>query len=112
MRGGQHSENGGGEWMAYGILVLDCSAVCHAEQINWQIRQVQVTPMFCAEHYHMVMMAGRQDIGIGGGGRAVVAEAAWQWQCLHEGGGSSAEAAARRQQQRGGSRVVLVAEQG
>ncbi len=40
----------GGEWMAYKILVLDCSAVCSTEQINYQIRQVQVTCMFCREH--------------------------------------------------------------
>ncbi len=45
----------------------------------------------------MVMTAGRQDIGVGDGGRAVAAEAAWQRQRLHEGGGSSAEAAAGRQ---------------
>jgi hypothetical protein len=34
--------------------------------------------------------AGWQDIGVGGGGRVVAAEAAWQRQRLHEGSGSSA----------------------
>ncbi len=41
--------------------------------------------------------AEQQDIGIRGGGRAGVREAAWQRQHLHEGSGSSAEAAAGRQ---------------
>jgi hypothetical protein len=40
---------------------------------------------------------GRQDICIGGGSRAVGAEAVWQWQHLHKGSGSSAEVAAGRQ---------------
>ncbi len=42
-------------------------------------------------------MVGQQDIGVRGGSRAVVAEAAWQRQHLHEGGGSSPEAVAGRQ---------------
>jgi hypothetical protein len=46
-------------------------------------------------------VAGWQDISGRGGGRAVAAEEAWQWQCLHEGGGSSAEAAAGQQGGRG-----------
>jgi hypothetical protein len=59
----------------------------------------------------MVMMAGRQDIDVGGGSRVVVAEAAWQWQRLHEGRGSSAEAVAGQQQQGGVSGRAAVAEQ-
>jgi hypothetical protein len=61
-------------------------------------------------------VAGWQDIGGGGDGRAVATEAVWQWAMAasaqgrwqqHRGGGR----AAGRQQQCGGSREVLAAEQ-
>ncbi len=42
-------------------------------------------------------VAWQQDIGVGGGSRAVTAKVAWQQQHLHNGGGRSAEAAAGRQ---------------
>ncbi len=52
--------------------------------------------------------AGWQDICGSGYSRAVVAAAARQWRCLHEGSGGSAEVTAGWRWQCGGIRVVLV----
>jgi hypothetical protein len=79
-----------------------------ATEAAWQQRgngsraEAAVAAVAASQQTESSGAAGRQDIGGRVGIRAVAAEAAWQWQCLHKGGGSSAEAAAG-QQGRGGS---------